>query len=627
MIIYQSTKASFVDDVISNDIENIISDFFVANVGYKTGKAEIASWKNSMQYMNNVLNHSDIPEDAGIIIEYQIPQTTKRIDFIITGQGDDESDYAILIELKQWSESQITTKDGLVSTYTGGGVREVTHPSYQAWSYAALLEGFNEAVYTSNIQLKPCAFLHNYAPDNVINNLVYDDYINKAPLFLKPDVLKLRSFIKSFVKYGDKNNVMLLIDGGRIRPSKSLADCLAKMLKGSSEFIMIDDQKVVYENAMALAKRADSNRKYVLIVEGGPGTGKSVVAINLLVELTKLGLFTLYVTKNSAPRVVYETKLRGVFPNREIQNFFSGSGAFTATDENLYDALIVDEAHRLNEKSGMYSNLGENQIKEIISASKFSTFFIDENQRVALNDIGKIGEIKRWAAQYNAEVIELELNSQFRCNGSDGYLAWLDNTLQVRETANVTLDDNAYDFQVFDNPSELREVITLKNQVNNKARLVAGYCWPWLSKKKDQKKAMDIVFPEFDFAMQWNLDDDGMKWVIQPDSINQIGCIHTCQGLEVDYIGVIIGDDLIVRDGEVLTNAFKRAPDDKTVRGFKGMMKRNKEHTEKIMDEIIKNTYRTLMTRGMKGCYIYCTDYETNEYFKSVISRTVENIT
>lgn len=618
MIIYQNSKKAFIDDVVSNNIENIIHDFFKQKLGQTTTIGEINSWKNSMQYMNNVLSDIEIPNDAGVIIEYQIPQTSKRIDFILTGQDEYETNYAILIELKQWSEAEMTDKDALVTTFVGKRKREVSHPSYQVWSYASLLEGFNEAVYTSNISLKPCAYLHNYTSDNKIDNIFYQEYIDKAPLFFKNDTYKLRDFIKQFVKFGDKRNIMFEIDGGRIRPSKNLADNLSSMLKGNDEFVMIDDQKVVYENALALAKKATSDKKQVLIVQGGPGTGKSVVAINLLVKLTSQKYLAQYVTKNAAPRAVYETKLKGTFKKSEITNFFTGSGSFINTMPNIFDALIVDEAHRLNAKSGMFKNLGENQIKEIMHSSKLSIFFIDENQKVAIHDIGEIDEIKKLAIEQNAEVTELELNSQFRCNGSDGYLSWLDYILQIRETANTSLDVKEYDFKVFDNPSDLRDTIFEKNRINNKARLVAGYCWSWKSKKDFNAK--DIVFPEFDFAMKWNLTEDGMKWLIQPESVNEIGCIHTCQGLEVDYIGIIIGEDLIVRNGIVMVDPSKRDSNDSTIRGYKSMMKTNQDFTKELMRNIIKNTYRTLMTRGMKGCYIYCVDKETNEYFKGLLN-------
>ena len=617
MIVYNATKSEFLNDVLTNEIENIVLKNVKLKLNRGVGIAEIRSWASSLSYMDRIMQDAMIPNDCGIAIEYQIPQTGKRIDFIISGQNEDSKDSVILIELKQWSEARLTSKDSIVETFVGGRIGEHTHPSYQAWSYATLLQGFNEVVYKENIQLHPCAYLHNYAEDGVIRNEFYAEYINKAPVFLKSDAVKLRDFIKKHVRYGDRSNILYRIENGKIKPSKMLADSITKMIKGNQEFVMIDDQKVVYENAIALAKHASEKNKQVLIVKGGPGTGKSVVAINLLVELTKLGLLTQYVSKNAAPRAVYEARLTGSVKATAIRNMFRGSGAFIDTPANEYDALIVDEAHRLNKFSGLFGNLGENQIKEIINAAKFSIFFLDEDQRVTLKDIGQKEEIIKWAHLSNANITELELNSQFRCNGSDGYLAWLDNTLQIRETVNQDLMDVDYDFKVLDNPTELRELIVEKNKINNIERMVAGYCWKWPSKK--DFNAYDIEFPEYDFKMKWNLTEDGSTWIISPKSVNEVGCIHTCQGLEVDYIGVIIGDDLIVRNGVVITDASKRASSDNSVKGYKKLMKENLEEAKEQLDLIIKNTYRTLMTRGMKGCYVYCVDEETREWFKNGI--------
>ncbi len=617
MIVYSANKVQFLNDVLTNDIEGIVLKNVKQKLNRGVGIAEIKSWAASLVYMDRIMQDQEIPLDCGVAIEYQIPQTGKRIDFIISGQDQNNKDSVLLIELKQWSEAKLTNKDSIVETYVGGRLGEHTHPSYQAWSYATLLQGFNEVVYTENIQLHPCAYLHNYIDDNVIKNDFYSEYIQKAPVFLKSDALKLREFIKSHVKYGDRSNILYRIENGKIRPSKMLADSIGKMIKGNQEFVMIDDQKVVYENALAMAKKASKSDKQVLIVQGGPGTGKSVVAINLLVELTKTGLLAHYVSKNAAPRAVYESRLTGSIKPTIIRNLFKGSGAFIDTPENEYDALIIDEAHRLNKHSGLFGNLGENQIKEIIYASKCCIFFIDEDQRVTLKDIGQKSEIELWAHKLGASVTEMELNSQFRCNGSDGYLAWLDNILQIRETANEDLGDIEYDFKVVDSPSELRDIIFEKNEINNRARLVAGYCWKWPSKKDATK--YDIEFPEFDFKMKWNLTEDGSTWIISPKSVNEIGCIHTCQGLEVDYIGVIIGDDLIVRNGQVITDASKRASSDKSVQGYKRLLTEKPEETKAMLDLVIKNTYRTLMTRGMKGCYVYFVDKETRDYFRSML--------
>ena len=616
MIVYSSNKKGFLSDVLSGNVENQILTSFVREMGHSTGKREINSWRNSMPYMSNVINDSEIPDDAGIAIEYKIPQTSKRIDFIITGANSENRKIAVIVELKQWQKAEITDLDGVVKTFTGGNIREVNHPSYQVWSYAALLEDFNSSVQTDNISLIPCAYLHNYEKDDVIKNSFYKEYTDKAPVFLKSDALDLQKFIKKFVKYGDKTNILYSIENGKIRPSKALADNLSSMLEGNKEFILIDDQKVVYETALKLAKESTENNKNVLVVEGGPGTGKSVVAINLLTELTKRENVTQYVTKNSAPREVYQVKLSGKFTKTRISNLFSSSGSFYDIEPNTFDSLIIDEAHRLNAKSGLFNHLGENQIKELINAAKLSIFFIDEDQRVTLKDIGKKSEIIRWAKILGAKVTSMELASQFRCNGSDGYVAWIDNLLQIKETANETLEGMNYDFEVIDKPSVLHQKIKDLNKENNKARLLAGYCWRWISKNSPEVK--DIVIG--DYKATWNLNSQGQSWIVHPDSVTEVGCIHTSQGLELDYVGVIIGPDMVVRNGKIITDATKRATSDQSVKGIKNRLKEKPEETKKIADMIIKNTYRTLMTRGMKGCYIYSIDPETQDYFKRHLS-------
>lgn len=610
MIVYQATKSQFLDDHDNRDIGDVISAKYLQRTGRYAPEAEFRSWKNSLGEMAKVLRDTGIPDDIGVGVEYGIPQTSKRIDFILSGRSD-AGPNLIIVELKQWSEAKLTEKDGLIIARRGGssGEREGAHPCYQAWSYAALLEGFNEAVYDKNVILSPCAYLHNYAHDGVIDHpAYYGEYIRKAPLFLKGELerKRLRDFIKQHVKYGDNAELIFEIENGRIRPSKMLVDSLVGMMKGNREFVLIDDQKVVFENAIALATKGSAQKKQVAIVRGGPGTGKSVIAVNLLAQLSKLGLVTKYVSKNAAPRAVFKAKLTGTFKQTAIGNLFSGSGAFYETEANAFDTLIVDEAHRLNEKSGLYGNLGENQVKEIIHSSKSTIFFVDDDQIVTLSDIGQSAELDKWARSSGAEITHLELASQFRCSGSDAYMAWLDNTLGIRATANTILDTKEFDFRVMDTPKELHELIAKRNEVNNKSRVVAGYCWDWVSKKDPER--YDIIIPEHDYAKRWNLDKDGSLWIVAPDSIDEVGCIHTCQGLELDYIGVIIGSDLTVQGEQLETDPWARSPMDRSIRGWKSMMKINPEGTKERVDRIIRNTYKTLMTRGMKGCYVYCTD-------------------
>jgi len=644
MIVYHSNKSEFREDVFLSRIEEKILSKFIQKYGRSTSSSEITSWRESLRYMSGVLEDPNIPNECGVAIEYKVPQTSKRIDFILSGYGAQDNETAIIIELKQWTESTLTPKDGVVLTRFGKRLQEVSHPSYQAWAYASLIRDFNEYVYTNEISVIPCAYLHNYTDDGVITHPFYTEYLQKAPVFLKYDAEKLREFIKRYIRKGDQGKVIYSIDSGRIRPSKQLAEAVQSMLSGNPEFVMVDDQKLVYETAIFLQKKAfgslemirenqvaesissyidqpfeyDSEKKQVLIVKGGPGTGKSVVAINLLGEFNYRRLLTLYVSKNAAPRAVYESKLTGLPRASRYRNLFKGSGAFIDTETNTFDVLIVDEAHRLNEKSGLYGNQGDHQIKEIINAARCSIFFIDEDQRVTLRDVGQNETIRRFALEQGAEVHESELSSQFRCDGSDGYITWLDQKLQIRETANEDLKESNpnYLFQVSDSVIALRDEIFRLN-ANNKARIVAGYCWNWVSKKNPDR--YDIEFPDVGFSFKWNLETDGSLWIISPESVHEIGCIHTCQGLEVDHIGVIIGPDLLVRNGQVITNPEARARTDNSLKGWKKRAKTDPEGTRNLVDKVIKNTYRTLMTRGMKSCLVWSEDEETREWFRQGI--------
>ena len=224
--------------------------------------------------MAKVLNDRDIPDDSGVAIEYGIPGSAKRVDLIVSGFDEAKSPAVVIVELKRWDKARRTGKDAVVRTRYSGAEQDVLHPSYQAWSYAALLTGFNEAVYDSSMMLRPCAYLHNYSADGEIDHGFYAHYIEQAPLFLKGEAErdKLKSFIKRYIRHGDKGSVVVQIEGGRIRPSKYIADSIDKMLKGNREICapLIPLQETRIQNALALAKDSSPKKKSVMIVEGGP---------------------------------------------------------------------------------------------------------------------------------------------------------------------------------------------------------------------------------------------------------------------------------------------------------------------------------------------------------------------
>lgn len=609
MIIYGNTKNGFIDDIRKGIIANKVQQQFEQHGFHHSNDAEYRAWTNSLMYMRNVLDDDDIPGDVSLAVEYQIPLTSKRVDFLIAGKGENESENVVVVELKQWEDSGVTSRPDVVTAFTGGANRAVCHPCYQAYSYAKIIENFNEDVYKDDIHLMPCAYLHNYRESNRahIDNDHYQDAISVAPLFLQEDVEKLRGFIKSYIKEKDGVDLLMKIDHGKLKPAKALQDALTSMIKGNKEFYLIDEQKVAFETVKKLVERAvrDANNpvkeaeKSVVIVSGGPGTGKSVVAIQLLCDLIGKGFSANYVTKNAAPRNVYFEKLKQAnYKLNYIKSLFKASDSFWNAPTNMLDCIIVDEAHRLRKKSAIFH--GENQIKELINAGRVVVFFIDEDQKITTKDIGSIDEIHKWAEFHGAKVYEgddLNLVSQFRCNGSDGYLNFLDNLLDIRETANLTFDYD-YEIKLFRSPTKMREALREKNNINNKSRMIAGYCYEWISENNPTGDEYDIVL-EDGFKAKWNFQNT--LFAIDSLSFDQVGCIHTTQGLEFDYCGIIIGKDLVYHDGKVFTDRTQEAKSDKSsgIRTCKDPV---------LADRLIRNTYKTLLSRGQKGCYIYCED-------------------
>lgn len=623
MLIYSGTKKQFRDDVAAGSISQRIQDALWERNIFHQNLSEFQSWESSLVEMDRVLNVPEIDDGVQVAIEYQIPQTAKRVDFIIAGIDNVNQENVIIVELKQWQSAKKTDKHGVVKAFTGGRLQDVAHPSYQAYSYAKTIENFNSTIQDDHILMSPCAYLHNYSSQyrKEIDHHLYHDIIQLAPFYIKDEEEKLRDFITKFVRKGPKRDLLYQIDHGKIRPSKALQDALGSMMDGNTEFIMIDEQKVVYETVLKLVEKAiQTGEKYTVIVEGGPGTGKSVVAIQLLVELiSKRGLNAQYITKNAAPRNVYFEKLRrDKYKLSYIKNLFKSSSVYYDVSENTFDCLIVDESHRLNAKSGMFQNKGENQIKEIIEASKVSVFFIDEDQVVTTRDIGSIDEIIRWTIECGSKLYyddSTKLISQFRCNGSDGYIAFIDDLLELKKAESIDDFATDYEIQLFDDPSEMRDALRKKNEINNKSRMIAGYCYNWITKKDFSDNLYDIVLGD-GFKAKWNFANTG-TWAIDAASFDQVGCIHTSQGLEFDYVGIIIGKDLRYDGDKVITDPSKRAKTDQSLRGLKS------RPNPELADRIIRNTYKTLLTRGQKGCYVFCEDHRLQKVFKKRLSMLV----
>lgn len=618
MIVYEDSKRCFVEDIKSN----CIADKITAKIrerGINAGhEREYISWQNSLQFMRNIVDDNDIDDEVRIAIEYNIPLTSKRVDFIICGADANNNDNVVVVELKQWQKAEVVADDMhyCVKTFVGRNNRIVCHPSYQAYSYACFIRNYSQTVLDDGINLIPCAYLHNYDPDfkQTLSNSIYKEWVSEAPFFIRNETEQFSAFVKKYVTRRSSNGDLLYeIDHGRLKPTKTLQDSLASMVKGNKEFMLLDEQAVCYDMCLkTMAKCKEDGKKRTIVIQGGPGTGKSVLAVNLLMEFINKSLNTCYATKNSAPREAFLSLLTHSDAKKQvnIKQLFRSPFGLSNVPDNTYDCLIVDEAHRLVKK--MYGDWnGENQVKECISASLLSIFLLDEDQAVTVNDIGSIAEISKWCRELNSTLkmpAEAKLVSQFRCNGSDAYIQFIDDILQrTEESVTVSLYELNFDFRIFDSAIELREALREKNAINNKSRMVAGYCYDW--NVKHGRGDYDIMLPD-GFKAKWNLEKDKI-WAINPNSFEEVGCIHTAQGLEFDYVGVLIGKDLKYdsTSGRIITDKQAISKDDKSsgIRSCKN---------ESIVRKLILNTYKTLLTRGQKGCYVYCEDKSLAEYIK-----------
>lgn len=619
MRLYIGSTRQFIEDTVHNQIADRLKVAFFNYYRYAPSPGEMRSWRLSLTSISQVFQLNDLL-DHGVILEYQIPFTSKRLDCLIAGRDAHRKDNAVIIELKQWEKCSPADGENEVITYVGGANREVLHPSAQVGQYATYLQDVHTAFYEppKPVSLSACAYLHNYrfVSDEVLLTEKFAQTLERYPLFSMDDVDPLSDFLKTRLEGGAGLEVLGRIEDGKYRPSKKLMDHVGNVIKGNPEYILLDEQLVAYDRVMASARTGiGDRRKTVIIIKGGPGTGKSVIAINLMADLLLAGHNAHYATGSKA----FTETLRKIIGNRgAIQ--FKYFNSYMGANPDAVDVLICDEAHRIRETShnrftAKAKRTDAPQIQELISASRVSVFFIDQDQIVRPAEIGSVRHIKEFAIKNDCLLFEHELETQFRCSGSEAFVSWINNTLGIARTAHVlwTGEEN-FEFKIFDSPEALEAAIRLKAWEGFCARMTAGFCWEW--SKHNPKDALNDDVVIGDYRRPWNARHEATNlpkgvpkaqfWAHDPNGIEQIGCVYTAQGFEFDYVGVIFGNDIMYSflDGNWVGHPENSK--DPVVRGAKG----------KFVD-LVKNTYRVLLSRGLKGCYVYFHDPDTEKFFRS----------
>jgi len=609
MRLYSGTSLQFIQDALNNQIADKLKTAFEDYYGRRVSPGEMTSWTNSLQFLKNLIESNSL-NDNMVVLEYELPYANQRIDCLLFGKDAEKNEQVVLLELKQWSKVDDCEIEGNVITFVGGANRMVSHPSFQVAGYHAHLKDFLEIFEEKPpVSISSCAYLHNYAvkENDVLFSTKFQSILKEFPAFTKNDFQKLGDYLKTRLSRGEGMDVFNRFVNSRIRPSKKLIEHAHHMIQGQSVFHLIDEQIEANNTIIDRAKKcAKLKKKSVILVRGGPGTGKSVIALNAMAELLSKGITVFHATGSSA----FTKTLRKIVGVR-LSKLFKFFSSFVEAKENEIDVLVCDEAHRIRKTSSSWyqrATSGLPQIDELMRTAKVCIFFIDDHQIVRPAEVGSTQMIKEAAEKWGAELFEFELTTQFRCSGSDGYLNWTDNTLQVRDTANRMLaKKERMEFKIFDSPQKLYEEIKKKNtEKPNSARLVAGFCWPWSKPNPDGTLKNDVVIG--DFKMPWEKKDEFWKWATDPSGMEQVGTVYTAQGFEFDYIGIIFGNDIVY-------DAANKTWVGKPENSADSMVKREKD---KFLNNV-KNTYRVLMTRGMKGCYVYFMDKGTEEFFKSRI--------
>lgn len=619
MQLYTGTSKQFIEDTVQNRIAEKLKASFFSHFRFNPSPNEVRSWQNSLARMCNVIQYASLL-DHGIILEYKLPLSSKRLDCMITGVDTNSKANAVIIELKQWDDVAKSDIEDCVVTFVGGAQRDVLHPSRQVGNYQEYLEDSHTAFYSGEVGLSSCSYLHNiqHDPTNALFHPSHTSILEKYPLFTGDQTQEMSTFLVGSVGQGNGQEVLTKVLESKYRASKKLLEHVGGIIKQEKAFVLLDEQQVVFNAVLAKARSSfHEKHKVVMLVKGGPGTGKSVIALNLVAELSAQNYNAQHATGSRA----FTENIRKIVGSRAgVQ--FKYFNSYVEAEQDEIDVLVLDEAHRLrphshNRFTPAAARTGLPQIEELIKAARVTVLFIDDLQVVRPGEVGSTELIRSAAATAGATLYEYELETQFRCNGSDGFVNWIDNTLGIRRTANTLWDsEDNFDFRIVDSVVELEALIREQQEAGHTARLAAGFCWPWSEADNQGQLVKDVVIDAW--AMPWNAKPESRKlakgipkshyWASDPNGINQVGCVYTAQGFEYDYAGVIFGRDLRYDPQQGTWIGDKTQSHDKVV----------KRSGEDFVD-LVKNTYRVLLTRGMKGCYVYFMDNDTRNFFRSRI--------
>ena len=613
-------SANRVKEMSMNDtLVEKLSSQMLFQMGNLPSAAEQRAWKNSLIEISEIFIQCGLG-GVNFLLEFQLPYSSKRIDLVAIGSDPKENTPAIMaIELKQWSNASIYEGSLDALKIDAYGETPILHPVIQVSRYCEYLSDFNHYLSGDNAKLYGIAYLHNWlTPNNSALDLVAPS--QRGILFTGSQKSELKEYVTKRIsaEYSEQFTDDFL--NAKIAPTKQLMTLAAEEIKTREQFRLLDEQQVAYSMTMnALRNAEDSNTKTAVIITGGPGTGKSVIALSLLGELSRRGKSTLHATGSKA----FRNSLRKIAGSRapQVQKLFSYFNSFMTAEKNSLDVVICDEAHRIRETSAnRYTKAdlrtGTPQLHELLNVARVPVFLLDSNQVVRRGETGTPEYIESEAKKLGIQVIRVDLDGQFRCGGSRLYETWLNGFLGLEDGKAIDwCDDPNFKVMVADSVEQMESRLRELENEGYKSRITAGYCWTWNDPNPDGSLPCDVKIG--DWTKPWNVKGDrgvggymsGELWAIDPKGFDQIGCVYTAQGFEYDWNGVIFGPDLVWRSGTWEGNIS--GSKDPAMRGVSGEQ----------FDILVKNTYKVLLTRGLVGTVLYSVDPETQTYLMGLFRK------
>jgi uncharacterized protein len=621
VLLFRASAEALRSEAQAGRLTRHLAEQYAFALGRRASESEVRSWDRSLPVLAQDLREAGL-DDVEVVLEFQLPLSSKRVDALLAGvhPRTGRPSY-VLVELKQWSQAEAHEEaDDLcyVDTY---GRHPVLHPAEQVRRYCTFLSDFSRALEHSSDAIAGAAYLHN-ATEFGIASLRALPEDERGRLFTRERRADFLDFLHARLASKPGVEAAEVLLQSQVAPSRQLLKVAAAEVQEREQFTLLDEQQVAYRLVLTAVEQARrSNTKRVVLVTGGPGSGKSVIALSLLGELWRQGRSALHATGSRS----FTMTLRKVAGERKkpVQSLFKYFNNFMTAEPNGLDMLICDEAHRMRETSvDRYTKAelrtGKAQVAELIDAARVPVFLRDEHQVVRAGETGTPELIRSTAAELGLDVTEVSLDAQFRCGGSRVYEDWVLRLLGLTEGGPTEWEGDTYfEARISDSAAELEQLLRLKASEGYGARMTAGFCWPWSDPRADGSLVDDVVIG--DWQRPWNLKGDravggappSSLWATDPAGFGQVGCIYTAQGFEYDWNGVIFGPDLVWRDDRWV--AQRNASKDPGLRGV----------DDAHADRLLRNVYKVLLTRGMVGTVLHSVDPETQAFLRSLVPQDV----